>query len=92
MTYDEVASLLECSADQARRQVHLERLNRKHSRDGKTRVKLGVELTALFLARIRTAPDDLDQAIQDLLRMREAMGQSLAVDGELSRRRHASGD
>jgi hypothetical protein len=87
MTYDEIGGLLDCAAEEARRLVRLQRLDRKRSGDGKTRVKLGPELTARFLARIRTAHDVLDRAIQDLLDMREVMGrdtrdQDSAVESE----------
>ena len=69
-----------CAPDEARQQVHQERLDRKHSSDGKTLVKLGAELTAFFFARIETAHDTLDLAIQDLVRIHAAMAEGSVVE------------
>ena len=67
MTYGELADLMECGLAQASEHVRNERLDRKKSRDGKTRVKLDLALMELFVARIRaTADRSLDDAIHDL--------------------------
>ena len=66
MTYDEIAGLLECSADEALERARSDRLDRKQSRDGRTRVKLNLALIGLFIDRIRSQAQPLDQAIQDM--------------------------
>ncbi|MGY3346735.1 MULTISPECIES: hypothetical protein [unclassified Bradyrhizobium] len=66
MTYDELGTLCHCSGDEARvRAIHLS-LDRKKSRDGATRVKLDLALTADFFASIRKSNFDLDSAIEAL--------------------------
>lgn len=66
MTYDELASLLECSSEHASDRAHKERLDRKKSHDGNTRVKLNLALIGLFVARIRAMDQPLEQAIADM--------------------------
>ena len=44
MTYEELAGMLDCTVMEARERVHLERLDRKISRDGKKRAKLSVAM------------------------------------------------
>jgi hypothetical protein len=74
MTYSELADLLDCSPMQAGDHVQKQRLDRKRSRDGKTRVKLNLSLTELFVTRIRAmAHPPLDQGIQDLRRVHAHM-------------------
>ncbi|WP_375790911.1 hypothetical protein ACE102_35105 [Bradyrhizobium sp. vgs-9] len=60
MTYDELATLNGCSADEARMQAMHLSLDRRKSRDGNTRVKLNLALT------VREAEFDLDDAITAL--------------------------
>ena len=61
MTYDELATLSGCSAAEARvLALHLS-LDRRKSRDGNTRVKLDLALTARFFASFREAEFDLDE-------------------------------
>lgn len=86
MTYDELATLSGCSAAEARmRAIHLS-LDRRKSRDGTTRVKLDLALTAKFFASIREADFDLDGAIEALQRTHRQMAELLAPDKFHSRR------
>jgi hypothetical protein len=66
MTCEELAGMLDCSIYEARERVHLEMLDRKISRDGKTRVKLNPELTVTFVERLRSIDVVTDQAVEDL--------------------------
>jgi hypothetical protein len=66
MTYEELAGLLECTAVEARERVHLERLDRKISRDGQKRAKLNVAMTMIFIDRIKTSVSATDQAVDNL--------------------------
>ena len=66
MTYEELAGLLDCSAMEARNRAHLERLDRKISRDGQKRAKLNIAMMGLFVARIRMIDDATDRAVDDL--------------------------
>jgi hypothetical protein len=43
--------MLDCTVMQARERVHLERLDRKISRDGVKRAKLGLAMTGIFIER-----------------------------------------
>ena len=76
MTYREIADMLGSDTDTARAETIRRSLDRKKSRDGSTRAKLDLELTALFVAAIRDADSVLDQAIQDLRTMGNAMSRS----------------
>jgi hypothetical protein len=76
MTYREIADMLGSDADAARAETIRRSLDRKKSRDGSTRAKLDLELTALFVAAIRDADPALDQAIHDLRAMGNAMSRS----------------
>jgi hypothetical protein len=76
MTYREIADMLGSDTDVARAETIRRSLDRKKSRDGSTRAKLDLELTALFIAAIRDADPALDQAIHNLRVMGEAMSQS----------------
>ena len=73
MTYGEIGSLLECTADEARDYTRRENLDRKRSRDGQTRTKINSELTALFVAKIRSADCDIDRAVATMHHMHELM-------------------
>jgi hypothetical protein len=66
MTYEELAGLLECSTMEARSRVHLERLDRKLSRDGHQRAKLNMAMMRVFIARLKTIDDAADRAVGDL--------------------------
>jgi len=66
MTYEELAGLLDCDAMEARRRVHLERLDRKISRDGQKRAKLNMTMMGIFIARLKMIDDAHDLAIEDL--------------------------
>ncbi|MGY4615547.1 hypothetical protein ACVWZ4_000774 [Bradyrhizobium sp. USDA 4472] len=77
MTYDELGTLCDCSSDEARmRAIHLS-LDRKKSRDGATRVKLDLALTAKFLSSVREADLDLDGAILALQATHRQMAELL---------------
>jgi hypothetical protein len=77
MTYDELATLSNCApADARMRAIHLS-LDRRKSRDGATRVKLDLALTAKFLASIREADFDLDSAIEALQATHRQMAEFL---------------
>lgn len=76
MTYREIADMLGFDTDTARAETIRRSLDRKKSRDGSTRAKLDLELTALFVAAIRDADPALDQAIHDLRAMGNAMSRS----------------
>ena len=78
MTYEELARLCDCSSSDARlRAIHLS-LDRRKSRDGATRVKLDLALTAKFFASIRDADFDLDCAIEALQNTHRQMAELLA--------------
>ena len=66
MTYDELAALCVCSAADAKLRVNHLSLDRKKSRDGITRIKLNLALTAKFFEMIKAAEYDLDGAIEEL--------------------------
>jgi hypothetical protein len=76
MTYREMADMLGCDADAARAEAIRRSLDRKKSRDGSTRAKLDLELTARFVATIREANPTLDQAIRELRVIGNAMSQN----------------
>jgi hypothetical protein len=66
MTYEELAGLLDCTVMEARERVHLERLDRKTSRDGKTRAKLSAAMIGIFIERLKTIDCATDRAVNDL--------------------------
>ncbi|MGY8667450.1 hypothetical protein Q3C01_34560 [Bradyrhizobium sp. UFLA05-109] len=66
MTYDELATLCNCGAAEAKLMVQHLSLRRRKSSDGATRVKLNLALTARFFASIRESDFDLDGAIEAL--------------------------
>jgi hypothetical protein len=89
MTYDELGTLCGCGAREAReRAIHLS-LDRKKSRDGTTRVKLDLALTAKFFASIRESDFDLDCAIEALHNTHRQMAE-LLTPGEFHSRRGAA--
>ena len=89
MTYDELGALCGCGAMEARdRAVHLS-LDRRKSRDGATRVKLDLALTAKFVASVREADFDLDCAIEALHNTHRRMAE-LLVPSERHTRRGAA--
>lgn len=87
MTYEEIAGLLDCSVEEAREQVQDQRLDRKKSRDGKTRAKLCLPWIGLFIAKLMAADQPVDRAIRDLrqahgMMSRTGLGSgSQALDG-----------
>jgi hypothetical protein len=76
MTYREIADMLGSDTAAARAETIRRSLDRKKSRDGSTRAKLDLELTALFIATIRDADPALDQAIRNLRVLGDAMSHS----------------
>ncbi|MEZ2144625.1 hypothetical protein AAE026_20390 [Bradyrhizobium sp. DN5] len=89
MTYDELGALCGCGAMEARdRAIHLS-LDRRKSRDGTTRVKLDLALTAKFFASVREADFDLDCAIEALHNTHRQMAELLAPT-QLHNRRGAA--
>ncbi|MCG2631501.1 hypothetical protein L6654_33220 [Bradyrhizobium sp. WYCCWR 13023] len=86
MTYDELATFCECSSSEARlRAIHLS-LDRRRSRDGATRVKLDLALTAKFFASVRELDFDLDSAIEALQAAHRQMAELLAPNEVNGRR------
>lgn len=86
MTYDELGALCGCGSMEAReRAVHLS-LDRRKSRDGATRVKLDLALTAKFFASAREADCDPDCAIEALHNTHRQMAELLAPSGLHNRR------
>ncbi|EIG58478.1 hypothetical protein FXB41_30000 [Bradyrhizobium canariense] len=89
MTYDELAGLSGCTPAEARmRAIHLS-LDRRKSRDGATRVKLDLALTAKFFASVRDAGFDLDGAIEALQATHRQMAELLSPNQFQGRRRSA---
>ena len=66
MTYVELAALCGCSASDVKLRVNHLSLDRKKSRDGITRIKLNLALTAKFFEMIKETEYDLDAAIEEL--------------------------
>ncbi|WP_025031927.1 hypothetical protein [Bradyrhizobium sp. DOA9] len=86
MTYDELGALCGCGATEARdRAIHMS-LDRRKSRDGATRVKLDLALTARFLASVRAADVDLDCAIEALHDTHRQLAEHLVPSGRHTRR------
>ena len=80
MTYDELAMLCGCSAADARLLVNHLSLDRKKSRDGITRIKLNLALTAKFVEMIKGSEYDLDTAIEELRETYHQMARLLKKD------------
>ncbi|MGY4330286.1 hypothetical protein ACVWWG_004703 [Bradyrhizobium sp. LB7.2] len=86
MTYSELAALSGCTPAEARmRAIHLS-LDRRKSRDGTTRVKLDLALTAKFFASVRESDFDLDSAIEALQATHCQMAELLVPNEVLGRR------
>jgi hypothetical protein len=73
MTYEELAGMFDCTVVEAREIVHLERLDRKISRDGKKRAKLSITMVAMFIERLKTGEFVMTNAVDDLRRVRDLM-------------------
>jgi len=73
MTYEELAGMLDCTVMEAREIVHLERLDRKISRDGKKRAKLSITLIGMFIERLKTGEFVMNYAVDDLRRVHDLM-------------------
>ena len=73
MTYDEIAALLDSSAEAVRAEAVDRSLDLKQSRDGLTRIKLDSDWTAHFVAAIRNADPALEEAIRGLQMIRSGM-------------------
>jgi|GEM_PF-1601395 len=82
MTYHEIADMLGCDVETARAATIQRALDRKKSRDGMTRAKLDLELTASFISAIRDADAMLDQAVQELRNVHHLMSRSDLTDVE----------
>jgi hypothetical protein len=76
MTYEELAGLLCCSVAAAQERANVERLDRKISRDGKTRAKLNASLVVVFIARIKTMDLAVDQAVEELRHVHDLLEQA----------------
>jgi hypothetical protein len=66
MTYEELASMLDCTVAEARERAHFERLDRKMSHDGKPRAKLSLAMTGIFIERLKTIDYDIDRVVNNL--------------------------
>jgi hypothetical protein len=75
LTYDELAALMDCDTTEARGAAVAIRLDRRKSRDGKTRAKLTPSLTEAFLDRVlaRRLEQEVAACAGDLRAMRERM-------------------
>jgi hypothetical protein len=65
---EELVELLDCPVTEARERARPECLDRKISRDGKTRVKLSTVMIGLFIERLKTIDLAIDRAVEDLIR------------------------
>jgi hypothetical protein len=73
MTYEELAGMLDCTVMAAREIVHLQRLDRKISRDGKKRAKLSTTMVGMFIERLKTTEFVKNYAVDDLRRVHDLM-------------------
>jgi hypothetical protein len=73
MTYEELAGMLDCTVMEAREIIHLERLDRKISRDGKKRAKLNITMIGMFIERLKTGAFVMNYAVDDLRRVHDLM-------------------
>jgi hypothetical protein len=80
ITYDELARLCGCGSVEARLLVSHLSLDRKKSRDGLTRIKLNLALTAKFFDMIKEADYNLDAAIEELYQTYRQMARVLKKD------------
>jgi hypothetical protein len=80
MTYNELAVLCGCSAADAKLRVNHLSLDRKKSRDGITRTKLNLALTAKFFEMVKQTDCNLDMAIEELQHTYHQMARLLKKD------------
>jgi hypothetical protein len=73
MTYEELAAMLNCTILQAREKVSVDRLDRKKSRDGKTRAKLSPAMIGHFVERLKTKDSATDLAVDELRKVHNLM-------------------
>jgi hypothetical protein len=66
MTYEELANLLGCTVAEVRYRIHLERLDRKLSRDGNKRVKLSPSMIVIFIEWLKTVDFSTNIAVDEL--------------------------
>jgi hypothetical protein len=66
MTYDELAGLFGCDTADVKLRVNHLSLDRRKSRDGITRIKLNLALTAKFFTMVKETECNLDVAIEEL--------------------------
>jgi hypothetical protein len=66
MTYEELAGMLDCTMMEVNERVHLERLDRKISRDGKKRAKLSPAMVGIFVERLKMIDFTIDRAVDEL--------------------------
>jgi hypothetical protein len=87
MTYEELAGMLDCTVLEARERVHLERLDRKISRDGKNRAKLSLAMISIFIERLRTVDHVMERAVDDLRHVHGLLSESADQPGRLTPQR-----
>jgi hypothetical protein len=77
LTYDELAALMDCDEDEARRQAATIPLDRRRSRDGRSRVKLTLDLTEAFVDKLVRYQIDRELAAcaGDLNELRQRMAE-----------------
>jgi len=80
MTYAELAVLCGCSAADVKLRVNHLSLDRRKSRDGMTRIKLNLALTAKFFEMIKETEYNLDTAIDELHQTYRQMARLLKKD------------
>jgi hypothetical protein len=90
MTYEELASMLDCTVAEARVQAHLERLDLKISHDGKTRAKLDPVMTAIFIERLKTIDYDIDRVVNNLRLVHGLLSECVDQSGRLTPQRRRS--
>src|ERR1700730_14610087 len=66
MTYEELASMLDCTVMEARGRVYLERLDPKLIRDGKKRARLILAMIGIFIEQLKTIDHAMDRSVDDL--------------------------
>ena len=85
MTYEELESMLDCPVAEARERAHLERLDRKISHDGKTRAKLSVAMTGIFIERLKTIDYDIDRVVNNLRLVHGLLSECVDQSAQLGR-------
>jgi hypothetical protein len=76
MTYDEIGAMLNCSSADARSHAVERGLDRKISRDGKTRAKLCVDLIGVFFDQVRASEPAHNLAVDSLRRVHTIMSKN----------------